>query len=318
MHNQPVNLGAAVPDSPAAPARLSPRRWIGLLLSTALLVLLFIRPLSSLVALALKSDVLSYILLVPFVSAYIIYVRKGRLPREYDFSVRPAAVALGVGSLALAMPWLLRALGVPVGTSESLAITILSFVSYLVGVGFAFLGHRWMAAFAFPVAFLFLLIPLPNGVIDGLETASKLASTEMADLLFDVTNTPALRDGNVFQLPGMIVEVAQECSGIRSSLVLLLTSMIAANLFLKSPWRRAVLVAAVIPLAILRNGFRIMVIGMLCVNWGPHMIDSAIHHHGGPLFFGLSLVPLFLLLWWLRRGEARGHEGASEPAKATP
>jgi hypothetical protein len=64
-------------------------------------------------------------------------------------------------------------------------------------------------------------------------------------------------------------------------------------------------VAFVIPLGILRNGFRVFVIGMLCVHVGPRMIDSVIHHRGGPLFFALSLVPLFLLLWWLRRGERR-------------
>jgi exosortase/archaeosortase family protein len=66
-----------------------------------------------------------------------------------------------------------------------------------------------------------------------------------------------------------------------------------------------VLVAFVIPLGILRNGFRILVIGLLCVRVGPHMIDSDIHRRGGPLFFALSLVPLFLLLWWLRRQEQR-------------
>ena len=63
--------------------------------------------------------------------------------------------------------------------------------------------------------------------------------------------------------------------------------------------------AFVIPLGILRNGFRILVIGLLCVHVGPHMIDSPIHHQGGPFFFALSLVPLFLLLWWLRRQEQR-------------
>jgi hypothetical protein len=35
------------------------------------------------------------------------------------------------------------------------------------------------------------------------------------------------------------------------------------------------------------------------------MINSFIHHQGGPIFFALSLIPLFLLLWWLRRGEAQ-------------
>jgi exosortase/archaeosortase family protein len=74
-------------------------------------------------------------------------------------------------------------------------------------------------------------------------------------------------------------------------------------MFLRSPWRRAVLVLFVIPLGILRNGFRILVIGLLCVNIGPQMIDCPIHHRGGPIFFALSLIPLFLLLWWLRRSE---------------
>jgi len=52
-----------------------------------------------------------------------------------------------------------------------------------------------------------------------------------------------------------------------------------------------------------RNGFRILVIGLLCVHVGPHMIDSVIHRRGGPLFFVLSLGPLFLFLVWLRRQE---------------
>ena len=100
--------------------------------------------------------------------------------------------------------------------------------------------------------------------------------------------------GLIFQLPNITIEVAQECSGIRSSWVLLMTSILAANLFLKTSWRRFALVAFVIPLAILRNGFRILVIGLLCVNIGPQMIHSVIHRRGGPLFFALSLIPLFL------------------------
>ena len=63
--------------------------------------------------------------------------------------------------------------------------------------------------------------------------------------------------------------------------------------------------AFLIPLGILRNGFRIFVIGMLCVHIGPRMIYSPVHRQGGPIFFALSLVPLFLLLSWLRRQERR-------------
>jgi exosortase/archaeosortase family protein len=62
-------------------------------------------------------------------------------------------------------------------------------------------------------------------------------------------------------------------------------------------------VAFVFPLAIIRNSFRIVVIGLLCVHVSPEMIDSFIHRRGGPIFFALSLIPLFGLLIWLRRQE---------------
>jgi exosortase/archaeosortase family protein len=125
----------------------------------------------------------------------------------------------------------------------------------------------------------------------------------VANVLFHLSGTPILRAGAVFQLPNITIEVAQECSGIRSSWVLLMTSILAANLFLKTPWRRFALVAFVIPLAILRNGFRILVIGLLCVHRGPQMIHSPIHSRGGPVFFALSLIPFLFVLWLLRKGD---------------
>ena len=162
-----------------------------------------------------------------------------------------------------------------------------------------------MRAAAFPLAYLIFMVPMPDAMADALETASKYASAEVANVLFHLSGTPFLRAGLIFQLPNITIEVAQECSGIRSSWVLLMTSILAANLFLKTRWRRFALVAFVIPLAILRNGFRILVIGLLCVNVGPQMIHSLIHRRGGPLFFMLSLIPFFLVLWWLRKGDVR-------------
>jgi exosortase len=162
-----------------------------------------------------------------------------------------------------------------------------------------------MRAATFPLAFLIFMIPMPDAMADALESASKYASAEVANVLFHLSGTPFLREGLVFQLSNITIEVAQECSGIRSSWILLITSILAANLFLKTPWRRFALVAFVIPLAILRNGFRILVIGLLCVNVGPQMIHSVIHRRGGPLFFVLSLVPLLLFLAWLHKGEIR-------------
>ena len=115
------------------------------------------------------------------------------------------------------------------------------------------------------------------------------------------TGTPLIRDETVFTLPTIVLQVARECSGIRSTWVLLIVSLLASHTLLKSPWRRFALVAFVGPLGIVRNGFRILTIALLCVHVGPHMVDSFIHHRGGPIFFVLSLGPLFLFLRWLQR-----------------
>ncbi len=190
----------------------------------------------------------------------------------------------------------------------------LAYVSFVAAGGFLFLGTKWMAAAAFPVSFLIFLVPLPDAAVSWLEHASVLASAEAAAMYFGIAGTALVRHGTVFELPGIVMQVAQECSGIRSSWVLVITSLLASHMFLRSPWRRLVLVAFVIPLGILRNGFRILVIGLLCVHVGPEMIDSPIHHRGGPIFFALSLVPLLGLAWWLRHGEQGSSAGAEAPA----
>jgi exosortase C (VPDSG-CTERM-specific) len=279
------------------------RRLAGFLAFIILLTALLTHPLASLVTNATTSDLDSYILLVPFVSAYLIYIRRRQLPKVYSASPGWALIPLLAGLGAFAAAIRLRTFQPPLSQHDDLTLMALSFVCFLATGGFLFLGRDWMKAAAFPIAFLLFMVPLPDQAVYYLETGSKLASAEAADWFFNVTATPVLRDGNIFQLPGMVIEVAQECSGIRSSLVLFIAGVLAANLFLRSPWRRITLVAFVIPLGILRNGFRIFVIGSLCIRYGRQMIDSPIHRRGGPLFFALSLIPLFLLLWWLRRGE---------------
>jgi exosortase C (VPDSG-CTERM-specific) len=260
----------------------------------------FAKPLLGLAVHAAKSDIHSYILLVPFISAYLIYIRRHQLPKGYSSSPGWAVVPLLVGLASLGLAWTLATLSY----NDRLTLMALSFVCLLTAGGFLYLGRKWMSAAAFPFGFLIFLVPMPDAMSNALETASMLASTEVANLLFNMTGTPVLREGTIFQLPSITIQVGQECSGIRSSWVLVITSLVAANLFLKSTWRRAVLVCFVIPLGIVRNGFRVFVIGMLCVHVGPQMVHSIVHRRGGPIFFVLSLIPLFVLLWWLRRGDA--------------
>ncbi len=281
-----------------------------------LLLLVFARSLVELAMYVAGVELHSHILLVPLIVAYLLYIRSGELPKRYRSSPVPAAVAFACGTLALVAATRPAFRPPVISANDHLALVTLSFVCCLVAAGFAILGSRWMRAAAFPVFFLLFLVPLPDAVAEMLETASKLGSAEVTDLFFTITGTPSLRNGTVFRLPGISIEVAQECSGIRSSFVLLITSLLASNLFLRTAWRRTVLVLFVLPLGLLRNGFRILVISLLCVHIGPEMIHSIIHRRGGPLFFLLSMIPLFLLLWWLRSQENRKRKRSSVGAAA--
>jgi len=290
-----------------------PRRFLLFLGYVAIVVAIFAGPLRTWAIYASGSDVHSYVLLIPLVSAYLIYIRWLQLPREYHSSPGLAMIPIVAGTAALGASWWFQQ---QLGENDYSTLVAASFVCFVLAGACLILGDRWMRTAAFPLGFLIFMIPLPSGAVDFLEIASQNASAEVANLLFIITGTPTLRDGNVFELPGIVIRVAQECSGIRSSLVLVITSLLASYLFLRTPTRRAILVASVIPLGLLRNGFRILVIALLCVHIGPEMINSPIHRRGGPIFFAASLVPLFILLWALFRSEQRIQTKKFEPASS--
>jgi exosortase C (VPDSG-CTERM-specific) len=280
------------------------KRFMGWCIYLVILCGAFARPLRELVRYAAHSDVHSYVLLIPFVAAYLIYIRWKDLSRELSSSWGFALLlaATGAGALFASLHFS------ELGQNDYMTLTALSFVCFVIAGVFLFFGSKWALSAMFPLFFLAFTIPLPEVAVDSLENASKEASAEVANWLFLISGTPFLRNGTLFQLPGITIAVAKECSGIRSSLVLVITSLLAANMFLRATWRQALLVCAVIPLGLSRNGLRILVISLLCIHIGPEMINSVIHRRGGPFFFAVSLVPLFAMLWLFRRQECKRRE----------
>ena len=129
-------------------------------------------------------------------------------------------------------------------------------------------------------------------------------STAAAHVLFKLTGMPFLREGAAFHLPGMSIEVAKECSGIRSSLGLFITGILAGHLFLKTGWKKFVLVLFVYPITVLKNGIRIVTLSSLAVYVDERFItQSFLHRSGGFLFYIPALFLLGIVLWWLRRTE---------------
>ena len=278
------------------------------------LVLCFGPSLLAWVRYAWDSELYSYTLGIPIISLYLAW-RKAKVDwrdceRVHWFAILPLAAGLGGLGASRSVVWR----GLQASSNDQLALEILALVFFAVSGGLLFLSTESLRRAKFPMAFLMFMVPLPDAVRSWLESFLQHRSADAAQLLFAFAGMPALRHGTVFHLPGFSLKVAPECSGIHSTLVLFITSLVAGYLLLQSPWRRVLLALSVIPLALLRNGFRIFTIGELCVNVSPDMINSYIHRRGGPIFFALSLIPFFLLLLYLRKGE---HSPPCGPAVPT-
>ena len=308
----------ATPSSPekkttttANPAEVGPLICAGLVLA-----LCFGQSLFRLVGFSLHSDLYSHIILVPFISLYLIWINRAAPTPASVPDRRIAGCFFVAGGLLLAAAVGAASAGLQLTADDDLAVRVLSFLFFLTGLCAWFLGRRQLRALAFPLAFLLFMVPFPTALRGGLETFLQYGSADAAQALFRLSGTTVFHHDLMFGLPGINLEVAPECSGIRSSLALFITSLLAGHFFLRTPWKRAVLTLAVIPLAILRNGFRIFTIGELCVHISPDMINSYIHRQGGPVFFVLSLVPFFLLLRVLFKSEPP--EKISQPTPLPP
>jgi exosortase C (VPDSG-CTERM-specific) len=281
------------------------QRFFAFALACLILSICYERPLVELAHFSFSSELYSHILLVPFISAYLTWLKRHKLVRVSKPDKRAFSIFATSGAVVLTCARFNGRTDASFSIDDALALTILSFLLFFAAACSWFWGRQNLRSIAFPISFLFLMVPLPSSLVSWFGTFLQNQSALVALVLFRIARTPVYFHELVFQLPGISLEVAPQCSGIHSSVVLFITSLLAGHLFLKSIPKCCILAAAVIPLAIIRNGFRVFTIGELCVHIGPEMIDSPIHHRGGPFFFALSLVPLIIFLYYLMKTERR-------------
>jgi exosortase len=286
-------------DNPRGEVRkLSP--FIQFLLLLAFSAVLWGHPLVATFALALNNDEYTQILLILPVSAALIFLEW----KSLRFSPSPNPQA-GAGLLALALlAGCLTRWGTPNQPPDiHLSMNMLAVVIWWLGSFVFSFGTRISLRLLFPLCFLFLLVPLPEFVLDHTVVFLQQESASATELLFAAVGVPVIRNGMFISIPGVTVEVARECSSIRSSLMLLVTTMVLAHLFLRSFWRKTVIVLAAIPLSLAKNAIRIFTLSMLGVHVDIGFLHGSLHKKGGVLFFILALLIVVLLLWVLGRDE---------------
>jgi exosortase len=272
-------------------------------------------PLVSTVELALSNDAYTHILLILPLSAALSYFELKQQDSKSRSSNKLADVAkqklgssLVLLGLALAIACYARWGMNTVPDDVRLSLSMFSLVVWWIASVLFCFGARTVRSFLFPLCFLLLIVPIPSFALGWIVKFLQQESASAARIMFHAIGVPVTQDGIILSIPNLDIEVARECSSIRSSLMLVVTTMVLAHLFLRSWWRQVLLVAAAIPLSVAKNGLRIVTIGELGTRVDPGFLTGKLHHNGGILFFGLSVVAIGALLWMLWRTE---HCGAS-------
>ena len=273
----------------------------------AVSILFWWHPLVSTLRLALANDAYTHILLILPLSAALIYMgskygdsKALRIDPQPSPRIGAALLALGllIGCYA---KW---GMGAAPGDVR-LSLGMFALVTWwIASVVFCF-GLRTFRSLLLPLCFLFLLVPVPEVVLSAIVRWLQDGSAWTATLLFRAVGEPVQRNGILISLTKLDIEVAKECSSIRSSCLLAVTTIVLAQLFLRSWWRKALLIAAAIPLSVAKNGLRIFTIAELGTHVDPGFLNGKLHRNGGIIFLGIAVVAVVALLWILRRSEFR-------------
>jgi exosortase len=254
---------------------------------------------NNLLALILRDETHSHIPFVPIVSAFLIFMNRQTIfaGPVHGWKMGGAIVFAGTMSLVLARLNLWHW-----NPSNQVSLLVLGFVLVWAGALGVFFGENAMRAAYFPLLFLLFAIPIPGPLLSGIISLLQRGSAEAVVVVFRIMGVPAVRQGFDFALPGVTIRIAEECSGIRSTLALVMTAVLAGHLWLRSFPRTLLLCIATVPIAIVKNAIRIAVLSWLAIYVDPQFLLGSIHHqYGGILFFGLGLLMMELVLVLLQR-----------------
>jgi exosortase len=276
-------------------------RNIVFFLFTAVALIMAYTPIKALYS-SNKSEYYSHIALIPLVSIYLIYIKRKEIFAKvnYLFVIGIPILFLGITLFVVGILW-----GVSLDKNNYASVIALSVVIFINGAFILLYGMQAYRTALFPLLFLIFTVPIPTVLMDNIIYFLQVGSTEFTNLLFLASGVPFMRDGFVFHLPTISVEVAKQCSGIRSSMAIFIVAILAGYMFLKSYWKIIFLVICAVLIAMFKNGIRILTLSLLGNYVDPRILSSSLHREGGTPFFILALLLLAPILFLLRRSEKK-------------
>ncbi len=175
-----------------------------------------------------------------------------------------------------------------------------SLVLLLFGLSVFFHGGRATRTVWFPLGYLVLMLPMPPYMMNVIAFRLKVFAARAGSGIAIKLGIPLARSGMTIHIPTGSLRIADPCSGLRSLIALVALGALFAYLTRGKTWKRVVLFASAVPLAVLANVVRIAVLCVVANIWG---IDAALgffHDFSGLLLFMIAFVGLVTVRKLLR------------------
>jgi exosortase A len=221
------------------------------------------------------SPTYGYGMLVPPVVAFLLWQRRATLRR-----LTPRPWPWGLALIAAAA--LLATVGRVV---SALVVEQLALVAILQAAALAILGPVIFRRIVFPMLYLYLAVPLGDGLIAPLQEFTAWSAVGLLDAL----GVPVRLDGLLIHIPGASFHVAEACAGLRFLLASFALGVLLAELFFRDWWHRVAFVLASIALSIVGNGLRAA--GLVLI---AHLSDLQLARGVDHLTYGYAFTALLL------------------------
>ncbi len=224
----------------------------------------------------------SHGILIPFVTIWLIWQRSEELVKIKRQESKWGLPLIVLGLVIRLVSSLFR-----VYFSSGFSLMIV-----FVGIILHYFGFAILRIIAFPIFFLFFMIPLPMVVIANISFKLKLFAAQIATVILNHMGILAIRDGSIIKMKDAHVVVDDVCSGLRSLISLTALGSICAYWMKSSLLKRSILFLSTIPIAIITNVCRVIILSFISEVWGTQYVTGLIHDATGFLVFGLAFVLL--------------------------
>ncbi len=173
---------------------------------------------------------------------------------------------------------------------EYLFIQTFSAVPVLFGLAGYLYNPNVAELLKFPIFYLLLLIPLPLGILDSITLPMRYFASFTGAHILTLLGYPVSRQGLLLTMGKHEIFMGAPCSGFRSLITMISLGLVYIHFMQGTRSKNLLLFVSIIPLALLGNVIRIVVLCLITYHFGEKVGQGFLHNFSGMMIF------LFIIL----------------------